>query len=177
MTIGSLDLFPTDASRAVFSPCQCYRYTLSRVWGDPHRRCLFIMLNPSVADAEQDDPTIRRCIAFSRAWGFGALDVGNIFAWRSTSPAALYTVDDPVGVANDEWLSFLVGRSSRIVVAWGNHGRHLNRGQTVLETLWALGRNPLCFRITKELQPEHPLYQLSDRVPVDARAALRRNSE
>ena len=86
---------------ATFSTCGRYRYTLTRIWGEPDgERAAFILLNPSTADAEKDDPTIRRCIAYARAWGFVGLEILNLFAWRSTDPHNLRMVPDPIGPMN-----------------------------------------------------------------------------
>mgnify|MGYP000880158315 CR=1 FL=1 len=85
---------------AGFSPDREFRYTLTRRWDD---RLLvnFLMLNPSTADENIEDPTIRRCMGFARDWGYGGLMVTNIFAYRSTDPKALYKVPDPTGPANN----------------------------------------------------------------------------
>jgi hypothetical protein len=110
---------------ATFSPCRRYRYLLWRSWGDGQRRCSFVGLNPSTADETHDDPTIRKCIGFAKRWGFGALDIVNLFAWRSTDPDELLLADDPVGPANDDALRAAFREASRIVHAWGSHGRHV----------------------------------------------------
>jgi len=66
-----------------------YRYALRRVWDPRNPSVLFIGLNPSTADHQQDDPTIRRCIRFARDWGFGELIAANLFAFRTKSPRLL----------------------------------------------------------------------------------------
>jgi len=86
---------------------------------------LFIMLNPSTADELRDDPTIGRCIGFARSWGFGSLAVGNLLAYRTTSPGELCASRDPVGSENDRWLTRLHEESTLTIAAWGNHGRLL----------------------------------------------------
>src|SRR5262249_14212908 len=104
---------PTGARRreevrraAVISDCGRYRYSLTRRWGDAAEpRALFVMLNPSTADAEQDDPTIRRCIGFAKAWGMGSLEVVNLYALRATDPAALLSAPDPIGPKNDTMIT------------------------------------------------------------------------
>ncbi len=106
---------------ATFSPCRRWRYALWREWGDPSRRVAFIGLNPSTADETEDDPTMRRCIAFARDWGFGAFDMLNLFAWRSTDPLGLLSAPEPVGPDNDRHLRAVMDRASRIVIAWGSH--------------------------------------------------------
>lgn len=149
-------------STAVFSPCRLYRYTLWRRWDASLPYCQFIGLNPSTADETNDDPTIRRCVAFAKAWGSGALCMTNLFAWRDTDPEKMKRVADPIGADNDEWL-FRIARDAGLrVAAWGNHGTHLNRGKRVALTLADAGFALSCFRLTKARQPEHPLYQKSD---------------
>ena len=112
------------------------------------------MLNPSTADEWTDDPTIRRCIQFARTWGFGSLAVGNLFAYRTTSPGEICASSDPVGSENDRWLRLLDEESSLTVAAWGNHGRLLGRSSAVsskLPGLHVLG-------LTVLGEPRHPLY-------------------
>lgn len=154
------------SSGAEFSPCNTYRYSLSRWWSShpvAGRCCLFVMLNPSTADATADDPTIRRCIGFARSWGFDGLEVVNIFALRSTDPRTLYAHPEPIGPRNDEVIAESACFAGRVVCAWGNHGRLLGRGAEVLASLVAAGIQPWCFRLTRAGQPEHPLYQSSAR--------------
>jgi hypothetical protein len=149
------------ASTAEFSPCRRYRFALWRRWRSGPQ-VLFVMLNPSTADETSDDPTIRRCIGFARAWEFGSLAVGNLFAFQTSRPGALRTCGEPIGVANDDWLVRLQAESALIVAAWGNHGRFLNRGSSVrllLPNLHAL-------QLTKQGEPQHPLYMPRDAVPL-----------
>jgi hypothetical protein len=150
------------ACGARFSPCETYRYLLWREWSQGPR-ALFIMLNPSTATETVDDPTIRRCIGFARSWGLGGVEVANIFALRSTDPRALYRHADPVGPANDDAIAEAAKRAAIVVCAWGNHGRLGNRGNVVLGLLLAVDVQPWCLRMTKQRQPEHPLYQPADR--------------
>jgi hypothetical protein len=111
---------------AYISPCGAYRYSLSREWA-PGPACTFIMLNPSTADADIDDPTIRRCIGFAKAWGFGGLAVVNLFAFRATSPKDMQSAAEPVGPANDAAIADGVGLSTIAVAAWGVHGTYRGR--------------------------------------------------
>src|SRR5581483_9586135 len=97
-----------------------YRYSLARFFGDGGV-VNFIMLNPSTADAETDDPTIRRCLGFAKAWGYGTLVVTNLFAYRATDPAELAKAGDPVGPDNDTRLWSEAQLSDLVVCAWGNH--------------------------------------------------------
>lgn len=157
------DLSAQIRGGAIFSPCDTYRYVLWRNWS-VGPMCCFIMLNPSTADATNDDPTVRRCIGFARRWGYGGVEVVNIFALRSTDPRALRRHVDPVGPDNDQAIRLAARRADRVVCAWGNHGRLHNRGPAVLAGLVLMGIRPLCFKLTKSTpgkpgQPEHPLYQ------------------
>ncbi len=82
-------------SGAHLSPCRQYRYRLWRDWDPGAGRCVFVGLNPSTADEHTDDPTIRKCVGFAKRWGFGAIDMVNLFAYRSTSPKGLLTQECP----------------------------------------------------------------------------------
>ncbi|MFN8484194.1 MAG: DUF1643 domain-containing protein [Anaerolineae bacterium] len=147
---------------AVFDASGLYRYRLWRVWG-AGRTVAFVMLNPSAADAERDDPTIRRCMGLAQAWGYGRLEVVNLFAYRSPSPKALRRVSDPVGSDNDRHLRGVVADAPLVVVAWGNHGALLGRDRAALETLTAA--RLYCLGVTLRGQPRHPLYVRGDTLP------------
>lgn len=148
---------------ATFSPDQVYRYTLGRRWDAEKPQIAFIMLNPSTATETVSDPTIRRCIGFAKTWGFGALEVGNLFALRSTDPEALYGHSDPIGPENDSAILGIVSRSDKVVVAWGNHGKFKGRDKQVL----GLIPHPVALKITASGQPIHPLYVEGSVIPKD----------
>lgn len=144
---------------AILSPCGLYRYHLRRDW-TAAPPLVWIMLNPSTADAEQDDPTIRRCIAFAKAFGYGGIEVVNLFALRSPSPADLLDSScagiDPVGPNNDDTLRVvIVDCGYTLVAAWGAHKLASPRAR-VIERM-AAGRL-LCLGTTKDGSPRHPLY-------------------
>lgn len=141
---------------AVLSDCGKYRYSLTRIVGQAPGTVGFIMLNPSIADAVDDDPTIRRCTGFTHRWGYGRFEVVNLFAWRGTDPAALPYVDDPIGVLNNEAIMETAKRCNLIVCAWGTKGRHLRRDLDVLHLLRGFDLHAL--KITKSGDPGHPLY-------------------
>lgn len=151
---------------ATISRCAAYRYDLHRVWDRGLKRCCWIMLNPSTADASEDDPTIRRCIGFTRAWGYGGLVVVNLFALRATNPKQLYEADDPIGPDNTRHLTDAASSLPLTVAAWGVHGKHEERGDEVLHTLRQLGIHVSCLGITKEGHPKHPLYVRGDTQPI-----------
>ena len=133
-----------------------YRYSLWRRVGPSPGRVLFVMLNPSTADAIADDPTIRRCSGFARAWGYGELEVCNLFAYRTPYPRELLGVEDPVGPSNDRFLSRAAARADRVLAAWGVVGMRSARAAVVLENLRKV---PLsCLGRTRDGAPRHPLY-------------------
>jgi len=155
------DLF--QKSSAVLSDCGAYRYRLERQWDADKSKVAFLMLNPSTADASEDDPTIRRCIGFAKAWGYGGLIVGNLFALRSTDPKALYSHPDPVGPENDRHLVEICQHSIRVICAWGTHGKLKGRDRAVYERLEFFD---LCaLKLTSEGHPGHPLYIAGDTLP------------
>jgi hypothetical protein len=143
---------------AQFSPCRAYRYRLWRVWSEIEPTIAFVLLNPSTADEEKDDPTIRRCIDFARSWGYGGIVIANLFAWRATAPSTLYTLDDPVGLDNDGHLCNIAETVPVIVCAWGVHGKLYGRGAEVLKLLESWKHRLRCLGVTKDGMPRHPLY-------------------
>lgn len=163
------DLFGPEVQRdAYLSGCGKYRYELTRVWEPmrPGGNVLWVMLNPSTADASIDDPTIRRCVGFSRAWGYGSLTVVNLFALRATNPGELYHHGEPVGPENDEVIGLCAEAAELVIVAWGNHGFHRGRDTAVLRLLDYVGRPVQCLGLTKFDRPRHPLYVPAKTKPV-----------
>lgn len=122
---------------------------------------MLIGLNPSTADHERDDATIRRCIRFAHSWGHGALCMVNLFGFRATQVTAMKAAPDPVGPDNDRWLIALAPAAAVIVAAWGNHGGHLQRDRAVQRLLPPLQR----LRLTQRGFPAHPLYLPADLRP------------
>jgi hypothetical protein len=142
---------------AVFSPCETYRYRLWRTWV-VGPRVVFVGLNPSTADATADDPTVRRCVGFAKAWGFGGVDVVNLFAYRSSEPRVLKRAANPTGPDNDDHLLDVARGAGRVIAAWGVHGTHCGRDETVFELLRASGVKVSCLSRTQAGHPRHPLY-------------------
>lgn len=154
------------AATAIFSPDREHRYLLTRTWEPTRPTVIFVMLNPSTADAFVLDRTVRRCAGFSQSWGAGRLIVANIFALRSTNPQGLYGHSDPIGPLNDEVLAALAGTSRTIVAAWGNHGALNGRGGAASRLLVGQGRPELlCLGTTKRGFPRHPLFVPSLTIP------------
>jgi hypothetical protein len=154
----------TMKSDAWFSENRMYRYRLSREWNGDCPRVVFVMLNPSTADANKLDPTCTRCLARSLNLGGGALDVVNIFAFRSTDPNALIDARsrgvDIVGEQNDFHLTTIAKAAnvSHVICGWGQWGKYLDRGKAVVELLTRSGVKLYCLGLTADGHPKHPLY-------------------
>lgn len=150
-------------SVAVYSPCERYRYSLTRTWDADGGRALFVMLNPSTATEVQNDPTVERCERRARTLGFGSFRVTNIFAWRDTDPRKMRAAPDPIGPGNDTAIldsaaNWIRHDHDRIICAWGAHGDHLDRGAAVEALLRATNRPLFSLGLTKAGHPKHPLY-------------------
>lgn len=147
---------------AVLSDCRRYRYALTRRWA-PGPVALFIMLNPSTADAEVDDPTIRRCIGFAKREGCGALRVENLFAWRATKPDEMFAQGPmAVGEADAAICRAVRAVDGPIIAAWGGDRRAEDRAREVVTLLDELGVEVVCLGVTQAGAPRHPLYVRGD---------------
>jgi hypothetical protein len=146
-----------------FSADRRYRYVLWRDWsGRAQPRYLMVIgLNPSTADETNDDPTIRRCIRFAKDWGFDALCMTNLFAFRATDPDVMKAEPDPIGVENNWRLWELAKGASLVLAAWGVHGDHMGRAAAIVK---GLGTDLHALGVTKDGHPRHPLY-----MPANAR--------
>lgn len=160
-----LKLIKGSLGNVTFSQCEKYRYLLTRHlpcmvrWSKP---VLFIMLNPSIADADQNDPTIRRCISFAEREYCAELRVVNLFALRATDPKELKKHTAPIGVMNDaiikEETVKAMSSGGLIIAAWGAHKFAHDRAKEVLSKLGPFK----CLGFTKSGSPRHPLYVKSD---------------
>ena len=147
---------------AIISPDGRYRYLLWRNWDLSRPRLLWVMLNPSTADAKYDDATLRRCMDFTKRWGFGGLLVVNLFAYRTPYPHGLRAAINPAGRWNDRVVRIAAKRASAIVVAWGAHGVYWGRDDAVLNLLAQHAARPLlCLDVLRNGSPRHPLYVAS----------------
>lgn len=161
---------PTVGSTAVISSCQRYRYTLTRQIGCADKVVTFIMLNPSTADAHEDDPTIRRCKGFARHLAAGKLIVVNLFAFRATKPKVLLAEKEPVGPENDGHIRRAAEEAHNsggiVIAAWGAHGGHRDRDKQVMALLDAWDIFPKSLAETASGMPRHPLYLPSNCKPL-----------
>lgn len=154
---------------AFISECGLYRYWLTRTWDESLPRLTFVMLNPSVADANIDDPTIRRCVGFARRDGYGGITVINLFAYRATDPKELENAArgiDIEGLRNAFYHGYFLGdaklTSSPIVCAWGANKAVGNSGNTFIDYARSKEVELVCLGQTKSGAPKHPLYISAD---------------
>jgi hypothetical protein len=145
-------------SGAQFSACRRWRTLLWRRWDAAKPVANFLMLNPSTADERVLDPTCARARDFAERWGYGALLVTNVFAWRATDPDDMKAADDPVGDGNDRAILRAAQEAKLVVCAWGNHGVHRERSNAVRRLLRGAGVALHVLRLNANGEPAHPLY-------------------
>lgn len=167
------DLF--TRRRAWFSDCRRWRWMLEIRWAPGGRVLVALMLNPSKADEEGNDPTVERIEQRARRLGYSAVIILNAFAWVETNRLAMLQVEDPVGRFNDNYLRTTL-REVKIVggdvmVGWGNEGGHRGRHLEVQAILDEVGIQALCLGTNANGQPVHPLYQSYDKPLIPWRAA------
>lgn len=144
---------------AIISNDKQYRYTLTRIWDDKEKLIMFIMLNPSTADSNNNDNTIRRVCNFAKSWGYGGIHVVNLYAFRSTDKTMLKKIQDPIGKDNIFYITSLIKDVDKIIYAWGD-----NRKEP--EWLLNLVKNPYCIELSTKGIPKHPLYLKKDLKPI-----------
>ncbi len=152
---------------AVLSPCKKYRYQLWRIWDDSKPKVMFLMLNPSTADEKDDDATIRKCMRYTRKWGYGGFYVGNLYGFRSTEKSVLKKVKNPIGEVNDEHLKLLSKKCEKVVCAWGNGEGRPERIFKSFKDLYYLKLNK-----DREESPAHPLYLNGELKPTKFKITL-----
>ena len=159
-------------SRAVFDGArEEYRYVLHRRWAEGPT-VLFVMMNPSTADIDVDDPTVAKCQRYARRWGYGAMYVANTFGYRVTDQKRLLELKDPVGPGNDEHIREMARESELIVLAYGKpHARLRQRGMDVQAMLSRDGHALHALKLCLDGTPAHPLYLRDDVTPVRMDAA------
>jgi len=151
---------------AIIDETKKYRYSLWRIWDESKPKITFIMLNGSTADAENDDPTLRRCIGFAQKWGYGSLEVVNLFGFRTTLPSELKSELYPVGEENEKYIIASLRDADKVILAWGAHGKYMKQDQNVERLLKQYRPNTYCLGMTSEGYPKHPLYLKNDTVPI-----------
>lgn len=133
------------------------RFRLERTVGDGKKTRLFIMLNPSTADATINDQTIKRCMSFARLFGCGRLLVGNPFAFRTTYRPELKAAPKPEGPCNVRYLKKMCGEAQNVIAAWGADGKHLGQADKILAQLKSWRVRIHVLKLTKDGHPRHPI--------------------
>lgn len=157
----------------IFSPDRLYRYTLWREWSDDlfanrtkEGFVQFIGLNPSTADENKDDPTIRRCRDFAKRWGFLSMCMTNLFAFRATLPSDMKNHTAPTGWMNDDWILKIAKEASLTICAWGKDGSHMQRDKEVIEFLKTDKIKLFHLGLNGDGTPKHPLYLKKTTEPI-----------
>lgn len=144
---------------AIISPCGMFRYRLWRIWQPEAPRVLWVMLNPSTADADTDDATIRKCVAFAKRWGCGGIEVVNLYAFRATDPVDLKACGYRLGPNNMATIhAMLCSHGGPIVAAWGAHAQRSIGEWFRSESAMHAGPPVSYLRRNKDGSPGHPLY-------------------
>ncbi|WP_321820813.1 MULTISPECIES: DUF1643 domain-containing protein [unclassified Burkholderia] len=154
---------------AVFSPCRRYRYRLWRIWDASRPLAVFVMLNPSIANESDPDPTVTRCMRRMAQRGYGGIVIVNLYAWVSTDPAVLSTVVEPVGADNDFHILDAARQAAdgAVICGWGTKlPTGSRRDIDVTRLLRSAGIQPMCLVTTKDGFPKHPLYVGYDVNPI-----------
>ena len=150
-------------SSARWSRCRRYRTALVREWDRSGARVAFVGLNPSTADGSDDDPTSRRCIAFARREGAGSLVLLNLYGFRATRPAELWSASSPVGPGTDRVMARELRCCTRIIACWGAvPARARARVEAVVARLRRTGLPVSALGFTRDGHPRHPLYLRKD---------------
>lgn len=156
-----------EAGTAYFSPDRAHRYWLIRDWKPGERRCMWIGLNPSTADENRLDPTLRRIYDYSETWGYTGFVMTNLFAFRATIPRVMLLNPEPVGPDNDRHILEIADEVDKIMCVWGTDGVHRNRSQEVVDMLTDAGHFSKlhALAMTKGGEPGHPLYLRKNALP------------
>jgi hypothetical protein len=153
----------TNVSGATISNCKKYRYQLWHIWDESKPKVLFIMLNPSLAESEKNNPTVKRCINFAKSWGYGGLYVGNLYAYRTAYPKELKKAGYLKGEENIRHLREMGKESELIICAWGVFGVTKSNNT---EWVFSLFEKLHYLALSKDEIPRHPLYLKKDLKPI-----------
>lgn len=156
------DIFGNIYGGAEFSVCKKYRYQLFRVWDKTKPKIAFIGLNPSTANENENDPTIRRVISFANSWGYGGIIMYNLFAIVGSDPAILLT---PIDLQkNNQWyLDGILNQCEDVCFCWGSFKEAKERAKEII----SLFDNSICLGINSDGSPKHPLYVPGKTKPIN----------
>lgn len=171
-------MLPEVVEPAIFSANRRYRYELRRlVNATAGGEIAWVMLNPSTANEVKDDPTIRRCIDFSRRWQFRSLRVVNLLPIRTPSPkeaiAWYYPPIEPAYFENLKYIERATQEVDCVMMAWGAHGYRL-MGDDTRENICCWTDEAWILGWTQMGQPKHPLYVSASTRPIHAEDDSRR---
>ena len=144
---------------ARISECGKYRYTLLRRWGNRPKGVTWVMLNPSTADDTEDDNTIRKCMEFTKRWGYDAMLVVNLFALRATDPRKLEGQKEPWGPENAGWVAQSCRQADMVVAGWGSvKPKMRTAAEITIGLIREAGFYFKCLGANQDGSPKHPLY-------------------
>lgn len=143
---------------ALISDCGRFRYYLLRQWATYRPLLVFVLLNPSKADAFVDDRTLAKCMAFAYSLSYDGVLILNAYAYRATDPEDLREAGYPVGPMNDDILRAMLPGQPMVICGWGANARGKERPAEVLQIIRESGCTPHALRLLADGTPEHPLY-------------------
>jgi hypothetical protein len=156
---------------AIISDCGFFRHELRRVWDDRGLVLVVVMLNPSTADDQHEDPTLHVLIWFAKLWGFGGLLIVNLYDWRSPSPAAMRKEPRRRSEANEGFLESALAEAqvqrTPVLAAWGNHGDFEGEASRLADRARQRGVDLVCLGTTSSGAPKHPMARGRHRIPRD----------
>lgn len=141
-----------------------HRFKLTCSWMEGLPRCLFIMLNPSIADLEVCDRTLDKCIKIAKNNGYGSISVVNLFSYRTSKPEKLLAVEERNHSANLETVKKSIDEAKLIIAAWGEQGVWFNGCYPVFKYIEETEKKLYCLDENRYGWPRHPLYMKVDTV-------------
>ncbi len=144
----------TIKKNAILSQDRKHRYMLSRIWDENTGAVVFIGLNPSTADENNDDRTIKKCIKYAKDWGYGGIYMINLFSFRATNPNKMLSALNPTNDENDKYIEKYINIGKKVICAWGNDGSFQDRNNDITNKF----KDLYCLKLNQTGQPAHPLY-------------------
>lgn len=143
---------------ADFSPDRVWRYQLWRTWDESRPYVNFLLLNPGEANETTSDTTTDRCLNYAVRWGYGGVQITNLFALVGIDQEALWLAADPIGRGNDRAIMQAARHAGIVVCAWGNHGMHSARRDAAIRALRAADIELNVLKLNGTGEPSHPAY-------------------
>jgi len=127
------------------------RYRLWRIWEKKKPLLLYVLLNPSHADADTNDRTVAKLIEFSKNFGYGGFYLGNLHSYITPYPKQLEPYRLPNESINVFHIKEMVKKCEKVVFGWGNAAEIPHWIKPIID-------RPYCFGINHNGSPKHPLY-------------------